>query len=120
MFSSGELNNLLEQIVSQFGQGMDNSTKATPVKSTGGYERKQTNKKKAPAITPHKALVIFGLLAGVLEVKSVMIDRDQIINILLDGSLKRKTRLDKMLDEIGDMPFDEVLGAIMGRVFGQG
>ncbi len=59
-----------------------------------------------------------GLLAGVLEVQSVLIDRDQIVDILLEGSLKRKTRLDKMLDEIGDMPFDEVLEAIMGRVFG--
>lgn len=118
MFSSGELNNLLEQIVSQFGQGMDNSTKITPAKSTGGYKCKQTNKRKAPVITPQKALVILGLLAGVLEVQSVLIDRDQIVDILLEGSLKRKTRLDKMLDEIGDMPFDEVLEAIIGRVFG--
>jgi len=112
VFSSSELNTLLEQIVSQLGRGTDDFTKETPTKSTG---RCKCNKKKAPVLTPQKALVILGLLVGALEVKSILIDRDQIVNILLDGSLKRKTRLDKMLDEIGDMPFEEVLRAIMGK-----
>ncbi len=109
MFSSGDLNTLFDQIVSRLSCETSDSARETPAKT------KQGDKKQAPVLTPQKALVILGLLAGVLEVKSVLIDRDQIINILLDGSLKRKTRLDKMLDEIGNMPFEEVLTAIIGR-----
>lgn len=60
--------------------------------------------------------MIAALLGGALEVRYVLVDRDQVINVLLDGTLKRKTKLDKMLDEIGAMPFDDVLRAVLGRV----
>jgi len=73
------------------------------------------SKKKLPLLTPQKILVILGLLAGVLEVSSIAVDKDQVIEILLEGSLRRRTKLDQLLDEIGEMPFDEVLNSIIRR-----
>jgi hypothetical protein len=68
------------------------------------------------SITPSQALVIAGLLSGTLQVDSVLVDRNQLVQIILVGSLKRKTDLEKMLDQIGSMSFDEVLKAMLGRV----
>lgn len=112
MISPNDLNALLEQIRSQLGQGpFFTAQKNRSMPHCGGQDAPDKSILLSH-ITPAKVLVIAGFLAGALEVRSVMIDRDQIVNILLEGSLKRKTKLDKMLDEIGKMPFDDeqVLG----------
>lgn len=57
-------------------------------------------------LNPSELLVIAGLIGGVLEVDSVLVDRDQTVQIILSGSLKRKTQLDMMMEQIGKMPFD--------------
>jgi hypothetical protein len=67
-------------------------------------------------ITPQQLLVVAGILGGALEVNSVLVGRDQNIEILLVGSLKRQTQLDKILDQIGSLPFDEVVKSIIGRL----
>ncbi len=112
MFSSGELEPLMERIFSQLGLGtknVHNGLKADQV------EGNQSSTSRIEKLTPQKTLVILGLIGNVLEVKSVLIDRDLIVNILLEGSLKRRTKLDNCLDEIGAMPFDDVLRAVLGR-----
>ena len=109
---SNDLFSLFEQAVSQFSQGKGYSTQNVPKTKDAGC----TNvKKNISVLQPQKLLVILGLLAGVLEVDSILVDRDQVVQILLEGSLRRKTKLDKMLDEIGEMPFDDVLRAIINR-----
>jgi hypothetical protein len=60
-------------------------------------------------------MVILGLLGGVLKVESVLIDRNQVVDIVLTGSLKRKTEMDKILDQIGSKSFDEVMKALFER-----
>ncbi|OPY55727.1 MAG: hypothetical protein A4E55_02460 [Pelotomaculum sp. PtaU1.Bin035] len=110
MFSPEQFDGLLEQIISQLGQGKVNS------QDTHTNSGCCVGKKKPPVLTPQKVLVILGLIRGVLEVRSVLIDRNQSIEILLDGSLRRRTRLDKILDEIGNMPFDDVLRSLLGRL----
>ncbi|WP_159426248.1 hypothetical protein [Desulfolucanica intricata] len=50
-----------------------------------------------------------------MEVESILVDRSQVIEILLTGLLRRKTKSDKMLDEIGTMPFDEVWRSLLRR-----
>lgn len=115
MSSSHDLNALLEIIMSQLGQEAGHAAKDIPASHKKGCCINK-DKKKPPILTPQKVLVILGLLGGVLEVRSILLDRDQVVQILLDGSLKRKTRLEKMLDEIGDMPFDDVLRAVLGRI----
>ncbi|OEF97888.1 hypothetical protein BHF68_13665 [Desulfuribacillus alkaliarsenatis] len=74
------------------------------------------NKKRKNKLTPAQLLVIIGILAGSLQVDSIAIDKDQTIQILLAGSLKRKTQLDEMLDEMGEMPFEQVFKAMMNRL----
>jgi hypothetical protein len=115
MFSSEELKSLMEKIKAQIGHDASPSKSNTAKSNKNNCPGKKGNT-KIPPLTPQKVLVILGLLTGALEVKSVTVDKDQIVDILLEGTLKRKTKLDKMLDEIGSMSFDDVLKAIIGRV----
>ncbi|MDD3654232.1 MAG: hypothetical protein PHO01_08635 [Desulfotomaculaceae bacterium] len=115
MFSSSDLNTLMEQIA-QLGKGNNNSTKNISKSCPGNAGKNNKTNNNIPSLTPAKLLIVAGLLCGALELKSISVDRDQIVDIVLQGSLKRKTKLDKMLDEIGQMPFDDVLKAVLGRV----
>ena len=71
--------------------------------------------KKASVLTPARLLVIAGLLSDALVVDSVLVDRDQNIEIVITGSLKRKTQLDTVMRQIGQLPFEEVVAAIVGN-----
>ena len=114
MPSSFELGALMELIMSQLGHDKQKSDEDVSMNSSGCGDNK-INKGKKPALSPQKVLVILGLLGGVLEVDSILLDREQVVQIRLNGSLRRKTRLDKMLDEISAMPFDDVLKSILRR-----
>jgi len=117
MFSSDKLNELSKLI----GQLFNLSGEPIKEKHAQNEGDSQGSKKGTPVqpvcppITPQRALVILGLLLGTLEVNSVLVNRDQTVQIFLQGSLKRKTRLEKIMDEIGALPFDEVIRAILGR-----
>lgn len=67
------------------------------------------------ALTPAKILVLLGILGGVLDVNSLLVDKDQVVQVLLEGSLKRKTKMDRLLDNLGPMTFDEIMQAVMDR-----
>jgi len=101
-FSSDDMNSLLQEAVKRLdidGQGGD-----------------KDGSKKRPVINPSTALVVIGLLSGVLQVDSVLVDREQTVQFVLSGSLKQKTQLEKVMDQIGAMPFDEVMKAFLGRL----
>lgn len=68
-----------------------------------------------PALGPSHLLVVLGLLSGVLEVISVLIDKNQAVQIILSGSLKRKTPADKALDGVGSLTFDQIFTAVFNR-----
>jgi len=104
MVSSDHLNALMETIITQLSQ-----------EDSGNNKNTENNKKNKPAITPSEILVILGILGGVLKVESVLVDTHQDVNIILTGSLKRKTALDKILDQVGGMSFEEVMTAILER-----
>lgn len=106
MFSSNQSESLIKKILKQ--GDTDNTYSDSPDK------RCHDNRKIR--LTPAEISVIFGLLTGALSVDSILIDRDQAIEIVLTGSLKRKTELDNILDIIGSMPFDDVLKAMLGRL----
>jgi hypothetical protein len=98
-------NGIIEQLLSSLG--LNNTEPPTPGKD---------KVKQSPLnITPVKALVILGLLTESMDVISVLFDKDQTIQLVLSGSLKRKTPLDKRLDDLGPMPFDDVIKAIKNR-----
>jgi len=96
------LKNLMEQL--GIKEEYENVKKACGNKACGNVN-----------LTSSQILVIVGLLGGVLNVDSVLIDKNQEIQIVLVGSLKRKTQLDKMMDQMGGLPFDEVMKSLLGR-----
>lgn len=66
-------------------------------------------------LEPSSLLVALGLLSGVLEVISVLVDRDQVVQFVLEGSLKRKTELDRVMEELGSYSFEEVVTALLNQ-----
>ncbi len=76
-------------------------------------EKEDAEKGRCINLTPSQLLIIAGFLGGVLNVDSVLVSRDQVIQIVLSGSLKRKTQLDKIMEQIGKLPFDQVVKSIM-------
>jgi hypothetical protein len=91
---------------------------ATPggTSGTGGSTGTNGQKAGADGINPSQVLIISAMLAGVLEVTSVLVDRNQTIEIVLTGSLRKKTDLEKLLDQIGSKTLDEVVKAMLGRL----
>ncbi len=106
MFSSNQSESLMKKILQQ--GNLNNMC--------NDHLNKEKHFNKNIGFTPAQISVIFGLLTGALSVNSVLVDRNQAVEIVLTGSLKRKTELDNILDVIGSMPFDEVLKAMMGRL----
>jgi len=116
VFSSDGLKGLLDQVMAQLGQGAgvpDNDGQNCNNSGETGNHNK--TKMGDFALTPVSAAVIGGLLTQVLEVQSILVDKDQTVQIVLEGSLKRKTEADKIMDQVGPMSFDDVMRAIVGR-----
>ncbi|MDH7479674.1 MAG: hypothetical protein QHH02_06665 [Syntrophomonadaceae bacterium] len=108
MFSPDQFNAFFEEMISQLG----GSEQLNPGRSSC---HKDESKKDQP-LPPSSVLAIAGLLAGVLRVGSILIASDQTIQIRLDGSVKKKSDLAKMMDKIGAMPFDAVARAMLERL----
>lgn len=109
MSSSDQVNNAIKELLTR----LNPSVPSNEQNKSGKCENKAGD---TSGIHPSQALIIGALLAGVLEVASVLVDRDQTIEIVLTGSLKKKTDLEKLLDQIGSRPFDEVVKAMLGRL----
>lgn len=116
MHSADGLNSVLKDLMGRLGNQESNgnsSKNAGKSNCSGNANDKGTS---FLSLTPSKALVIAGLLSDVLDVDSILVDKDQEVQIVLAGSLKQKTQLEKVMDQIGTMPFDEVVKAIVGRL----
>jgi hypothetical protein len=109
VFSSEELEKA-KKLVAQFGQlNLKQDSNSNKEKND-----KRSDKNKSPIdLLPSELLVIAGIICNVLQVQSVLVDRNQAIEIVLVGSLKRRTQLDKVMEQIGKMPFDQVMKSIM-------
>ncbi|MDD4237394.1 MAG: hypothetical protein PHT62_02375 [Desulfotomaculaceae bacterium] len=126
MFTPGAMDTLLKQVISQLDRGEGLASQASPrtEQTNGGCAGATqdggtgsgTGGTKGLQLSPQKILVVLGLLGGVLEVTSVLVDKDQTVQFVLSGTLKRPTRLDKMMNEIGKMPFDDVLKTVLDRL----
>ncbi len=76
----------------------------------------ENNAKACPNITPSAILVIAGLLSGALEVSSVLVSKNQIVEVVLAGSLRRQTQLEKIMEQIGKRSFEEVIQAMLNGI----
>lgn len=109
MSSPDNLNDALKEILARLNL---NTSSGISKKS----DKKECSGGTPNSINPSQAIIIGGLLAGVLEVTSVLVDRNQTVQIVLSGSLKKKTELEILLDQIGSRPFDEVIKTMLGRL----
>ncbi len=69
--------------------------------------------KEGISILPSELLVIAGIICDVLQVNSVLVNRNQEVQIVLIGTLKASTQLDKVMRQLGHMPFDQVMKCII-------
>jgi hypothetical protein len=72
-------------------------------------------KKNGSKLTPQQLAVIVGLLTNVLEVNSVLIDKDQKIEILLEGSIRKKTKVDRLAEELVEINVGDLIEAFMRK-----
>jgi hypothetical protein len=63
-------------------------------------------------ISPQQLAVVVGLLSQALSVDSVMIDKDQNIEIVLGGSLRKQTQMDRLLGEMSELSIGDLLDSI--------
>lgn len=114
MFKPEQLNSLMKEVMESLEQQEENNK--TNNKTNKGNRRPNQNNRVT--LNPSQALVIAGLLTGTLQVISVLVDRDQTVQLVLSGSLRidEQTELDRIMRQIGNMPFDEVMKAMLGKL----
>lgn len=112
MFSKEDLDRIKEKIY-QFKIGTAKDNNGDEKEKPGDNKN---NTKCGPNLNPSEILVIAGLISGALEVSSVLLSRDQIVEVSLVGSLRRQTQLEQIMEEIGKLPFDEVMQAILNSM----
>ena len=70
---------------------------------------------KSMKLGTSEVLIIVALITGTLKFAGIEIDRRQNVFVILSGSLRKRTKLDKMMDEVGQQPFEQVLATLLAR-----
>lgn len=109
MFSTEDLEKIKEQIY-QYKVGATRNNIRNEKEKPGDNKN---NTKCGPSLNPSEILVIAGLLSGALEVSSVSLSRDQIVQVSLEGSLRRQTQLEQVMEQVGKCTFEEVMRAML-------
>jgi len=102
-----------------YGSNKTNCSKAQNCSSDDPGSKANQNSCKIN-ITPAQALVIGGILTGVLDIFSFLIDVNHNVEITLIGKIQQddpqKPDLSNMLDSLGSMPLDDVLNAVLDHL----
>lgn len=109
MFSPDQLNSISKIIMEKL---TGNDTRNSNSDKTTGVNTDKSN----VTLTAAQALVILGIVTNALDINSILIGREQNIEIVLAGSLKQKTELQKTIEGIGKLPFADVLKAVIGNL----
>jgi hypothetical protein len=80
-----------------------------------GSNKKNSGNGKIGKLSAKQVAVIAALLTNALEVKSILIDTDQTVQIVLEGSFRKKTRMDEILNELSDMTMGDFWDAIQRK-----
>ncbi|WP_413379646.1 hypothetical protein [Alkalihalobacillus sp. 1P02AB] len=78
-------------------------------------KKKESFDKNKYKLSPNEIAVITALLTKALTVQSILIDREQTVQILLEGSLKKRSELDKLIDEIRDVPIGDFIASLLNQ-----
>ena len=118
MYSSEQLDILLQEAMA--GLGIENDVDNNCSNNRMSNKSNRSNKGNKISLTPAQALVIAGLLGGSLSVFSVLVYANQQVSIVLTGSLKKQNntnkQLDQIMDQLGKVPFDDVVAALGRRL----
>ncbi|MNH82531.1 hypothetical protein D3C87_817480 [compost metagenome] len=88
-----------------------NGTKSSNGNGSNGKKKNNPSSR----LSPQQIAVVVGLLTNVLEVNSVLLDKDQRVEILLVGSIRRKTKVDRIVDELGNVSVGDLLDALIRK-----
>lgn len=80
-----------------------------------GNNGKKNKKSALPNLTPPQIAVIVGILTNALKVESVLIDKDQTIQVLLEGSIRRKSKADIIADQLDNISVGDLIEAFIRR-----
>ncbi|MFB4321276.1 MULTISPECIES: hypothetical protein [Paenibacillus] len=85
--------------------------------NSNGKNKKNGKSKKnsLPKLSPAQIAVIVGILTNALEVNSVLVDKDQKVQVLLEGSIRKKTKADKVAEELDDISVSDLIEAYILR-----
>ncbi len=72
--------------------------------------KKNRNKQK---LSLDELAVIAALLTNALRVESILISRNQRVEIILSGSLKQKTELERIIELLSQAPLEDLLFALL-------
>lgn len=78
----------------------------------GKSSRKGSSNTKKRTPTPQQLAVIAALLTNALTVRSILIDSDQTVQIVLEGSIRKKTKADRLLSELSEISLGDLLQAV--------
>jgi len=93
------------------GSGKDGSNNDDSGKKNDG----ENEKKQVKALTPSEIIVILGILAGTLEPISIIVDRNQGVQIILSGSLKKKIVVEDEVKEIENEYLSSAIKALIAK-----
>ena len=84
-------------------------------KSKTGAGKPAAGAAKPPKLSPQQLAVVIGLLTNALSVESVLLDKDQTIQIVLEGSIRKKTKADRVAAALDDVSVGELFAALLRR-----
>jgi hypothetical protein len=110
VFSPDQLDILMKEAMAELGKH--------DLKGQGKIGRKNNLVGVNGRLTTAQAIVILGILTGSLNVFSVLVDADQLVSVVLRGTLKKeeKNEIDNIVAQIGNLPFDDVVKAMLKRI----
>ncbi|MBD2865409.1 hypothetical protein [Paenibacillus oceani] len=84
----------------------------------GFGDKRSGNGKKSNGfgkLTPQQIAVVAGLLTNALSVESILINKDQTFEIVLTGSFRRKTKADRVAEQLDEVSVGELIDAFLRR-----
>ncbi|MCM3716242.1 hypothetical protein [Halalkalibacter oceani] len=99
-----------------YGQGQQQNQQGPPPNQFNQKKQQQAKAKNlASRLTPNEIAVIIALLTDALHVQSILVDRDQTVQVLLEGSLRKRSELDKLIDQVRDVPVGDFLSSLLNN-----
>lgn len=89
-----------------------NNHKCNNKKSANGKSKNDSLKGLFGDLSPEQIAVIAALITKSLSINSITLDKDQKIEVVLSGSLKQKTKMDKLLEEASSLTISDLLDSI--------